>query len=85
MRATVNNEFDITLTGVYQTDVGYVASRMDNYYDANGLSDYKIVPDSTGSFTILTYWNYTPSLSEFKNNIQRWVEERKKWKKENNK
>ena len=85
MNVTVNDDLDITLTGVYQTDVGYIARRMDNYYDANGLSDYKIIPDSPGNFTILTYWNYTPSQREFNNNVQRWVEERKKWKKENNK
>ena len=85
MKATVNDDLDITLTGVYQADAGYIARRMDNYYDANGLSDYKIVPDSTGTFTILTYWNHAPSYSEFNSNVQRWVEERKKWKKENNK
>ncbi|MBR4794592.1 MAG: hypothetical protein IK038_13250 [Bacteroidaceae bacterium] len=76
---------DITLSGVYQADAGYVAGRMDNYYDANGLSDYEIVPDSPGSFIIRTYWNETPSYREFNNNVQRWVEERNKWKKENNK
>jgi hypothetical protein len=85
MKATVNNDLDITLTGVYQADVGYIARRMDNYYDANGLSDYKIVSDSPGAFTILTFWNHEPSHNEFNHNVQRWVEERKKWKKENNK
>lgn len=85
MKAIVNDDLDITLYGVYQADAGYIAGRMDNYYDANGLSDYKIIPDSPGNFTILTYWNYTPSRREFNNNVQRWVEERKKWKKENNK
>jgi hypothetical protein len=85
MKATVNNDLDISLTGVYQADVGYIARRMDNYYDANGLSDYKIVSDSPGAFTILTFWNHEPSRREFNNNIQRWVEERKTWKKENNK
>lgn len=85
MQATVNKELDITLSGVYQADAGYVAGRMDNYYDANGLSDYEIVPDSPGSFIIRTYWNETPSYREFNNNVQRWVEERNKWKKENNK
>lgn len=85
MRATVDNDLDIFLTGVYQADVGYIAGRMDNYYDANGLSDYEIVPDSPGSFIIRTYWNKKPSRCEFNNNVQRWVEERKKWKKENNK
>lgn len=85
MKATVNDDLDITLAGVYQADAGYIANRMDNYYDANGLSDYKIIPDSPGTFTILTYWNHVPSRREFNNNVQRWVEERKKWKKENNK
>ena len=85
MQATVNSDLDITLNGVYQTDAGYIAGRMDNYYDANGLSDYEVVPDSPGSFIIRTYWNYKPSFQEFKNNVQRWVEERKKWKKEHNK
>lgn len=85
MIATVNKDLDITLTGGYQADAGYIAGRMDNYYDANGLSDYEVVPDSLGSFTILTYWNKVPSYREFNNNVQRWVEERKKWKQENNK
>lgn len=85
MKATVNNDLDITLTGVYQADAGYVAGRMDNYYDANGLSDYEIVPDSPGTFIIRTYWNEEPSRCAFNNNVQRWVEERKEWKKENNK
>ena len=85
MIATVNEDLDITLSGVYQTDAGYVAGRMDNYYDANGLSDYEIVPDSLGTFIIRTYWNQEPSRREFNNNVQRWVEERKEWKKENNK
>lgn len=85
MRATVDNDLDIFLTGVYQADAGYIAGRMDNYYDANGLSDYEVVPDSLGSFIIRTYWNKEPSRREFNNNVQRWVEERKKWKKENNK
>lgn len=85
MKVTVNDDLDITLTGVYQADVGYIVRRMDNYYDANGLSDYKIVSDSPGAFTILTYWNHKPSRHEFNSNVQRWVEERKKWKKENNK
>lgn len=52
MRATVDNDLDIFLTGVYQADAGYIAGRMDNYYDANGLSDYEVVPDSLGSFII---------------------------------
>lgn len=85
MQATVNSDLDITLNGVYQTDAGYIAGRMDNYYDANGLSDYEIVPDSPGSFIIRTYWNEAPSYNEFKNNVQRWVKERKIWKQENNK
>ena len=85
MRATVNNDLDISLTGGYQADAGYIAGRMDNYYDANGLSDYEVVPDSLGSFIIRTYWNKAPSYREFNNNVQRWVEERKKWKQENNK
>lgn len=85
MKAKVNDDLEIYLTGVYQADVGYIANRMDNYYDCNGLSDYKIIPDSPGAFTILTYWNHEPSRREFNNNVQRWVEERKEWKKENNK
>jgi hypothetical protein len=85
MRVTVNNDLDISLSGVYQADVGYIARRMDNYYDANGLSDYEIVSDSPGSFIIRTYWNKEPSRCEFNSNVQRWVEERKKWKQENNK
>lgn len=85
MRAIVKSNFDISLAGVYRADVGYIADRMDNYYDANGLSNYEIVPDSPGSFIIRTYWNEVPSLREFNNNVQRWVEERKKWKLENNK
>lgn len=85
MRATVDNDLDIFLTGVYQADAGYIAGRMDNYYDANGLSNYEVVPNSLGSFIIRTYWNKKPSRREFNNNVQRWVEERKKWKKENNK
>jgi hypothetical protein len=85
MKAKVNDDLEIYLTGVYQADVGYIANRMDNYYDVNGLSDYKIIPDSPGAFTILTFWNYEPSRREFNNNVQRWVEERKKWKQENNK
>lgn len=85
MRAIVKSNFDISLSDVYQADVGYIVDRMDNYYDANGLSNYEIVPDSPGSFIIRTYWNEVPSLREFNNNVQRWVEERKKWKQENNK
>ena len=85
MKATVNEDLEITLTGVYQADVGYIANRMDNYYDTEGLSGYDVVPDSSGTFTILTYWNHEPSRHEFNSNVQRWVEERKKWKKENNK
>ena len=85
MRATVDKDLDITLSGVYQADAGYVAGRMDNYYDANGLSDYEVVPDSPGTFIIRTYWNDKPSFQEFNNNVQRWVGDRKKWKQENNK
>lgn len=85
MIAIVDNDLDITLKGVYQADAGYIARRMDNYYDANGLSDYEVVPDSPGSFIIRTYWNETPSYREFNNNVQRWAEECKKWKEEHNK
>ena len=30
MQATINSDLDITLNGVYQTDAGYIARRMDN-------------------------------------------------------
>lgn len=85
MIAIVNDDLDIILVGVYQSDAGYIAGRIDNYYNANGLIDYKVIPDLLGSFTILTYWNKEPSYRAFNNNVQCWVEERKKWKKENNK
>lgn len=85
MKAMVNDDLDITLVGAYQTDAGYIAGRVNDCYDADGLTDYKVIPDVLGSFAILAYWNYTPSYREFNDNVQRWVEERNKWKKENNK
>ena len=55
MKATVNEDLEITLTGVYQADVGYIANRMDNYYDTEGLSGYDVVPDSLGMNSIATF------------------------------
>lgn len=85
MIATVNSNLKITLNGVYQTDAGYIAGCIYDCYNANGLRGYEVVPDSPGSFIIRTNWSKAPSYQAFNNNVQNWVEERKKWKKEHNK
>jgi len=85
MIAFVNGDLKVTLNGVYQTDAGYIAGHIENHYDVKGLKGYEVIPDSPGSFIIRTYWNEEPSYREFNNNIQQWVEERKKWKTEHNK
>ncbi len=85
MIAFVNGDLKITLNGVYRTDAGYIAGCVDDNYKANGLKGYEVVADSPGSFIIRTYWNEAPSYRAFNNDVQRWVEERKKWKTEHNK
>jgi len=50
----------------------YVCSRLDNYYDANGLSDFEEVPDGVNVF-----WNEDeePQYASVMENINRWIEE----------
>ena len=48
----------------------YVCKRLDNYYDANGLSDYECVPDGVNVF-----WTEEPTYGSVMLNINRWIKE----------
>lgn len=65
----------------YQKVMGHVVGRMDNYYDANGLSDidWKLfkTPNRT-DMIIEVLWNdeyQLPDDNAIISNVKRWIEE----------
>ena len=75
MIITVEKDLTIHLVGVTKELVEYVGQRLDNYYDANGLSDYIVSEDGNG-YTIDTFWNdEEPTQEDLYNNIKYWLED----------
>ena len=89
MEITVENKtslgFDVRITGCPLVEnemlrmpvMNYVVSRMDNYYDANGLSDIYWKEDRTDTVIVID-WNpeyMVPRTSELTGNVERWLNE----------
>ncbi len=81
MKATVNNDLDITITDVPKDEVGridHACSRFDNYYDCNGLNWMYPEEQSDGSWIIETSWtgDYNlPKPKTLKEQFENWLKE----------
>lgn len=74
MIITVEKDLTIHMVGVTEELAQYVGQRLDNYYDANGLSDYIVSEDGDG-YKIDTFWNdEKPSQEDLYNNVKQWLE-----------
>lgn len=89
MEITVENKtslgFDVRIAGCPLVEnemlrrpvMNHVVSRMDNYYDANGLSDIYWKEDGTDTVIVID-WDpeyMVPRADELTGNVERWLNE----------